>query len=1122
VVSSLCREPESAGVRTHNGTLSVSTPTARTLVAMSNAVRTRLLAVLFVDQVASTSLLQELGDIRADELRRRLEPILDDAILQHEGKIVKKTGDGRMAVFESATQAIDAGIEMHMRCVRDNWANAGSASLNIRVGVSVGDVTEENDDYHGTTVVEAARLESAATESGMLCTDLARSMVGSRSDGKFETRVAVDAKGFTEPIPAWVVTWDVERSLPQRTLPPELGAGGRFDFVGRQRELAEARRAWAGVSAGEITGILVAGEPGVGKTRLARELAIEAIDDGALVLYGRCDEGVGASFQPFANALEHFVERHTPAAGDLGRFAGELRRLVPDLHHRVSDLPGMIEADSGTEQYRLFDAVLSWLETTAGDQPVLLVVDDIHWAAEPTLHLLRHLLRRVPEAPVCILATYRDTEADGSSRLLRFLGETQRFPGTASISLRGLDGSDILALLQAAQLDLSDEASAAMLADRLQNQTAGNAFFLGEVITLLRERGLDGVGVGIPEALGEVVLDRVSRLSPTAVEMLNAISVANTDVSLDVLAIATNRSRSELIEATEEALHAGILIEVPDTPVRFRYQHDLVRSTMYETMSLGRRSQRHHDMAAAIEEVHARDLSEYLDELAYHYDRSTDPADADRAVIVAQLAGDNASNRLGFSTAVEHYENALRLMDRYGATHPDQLRGRLKLSLGVAMKRAGIRGSRAMLFEAAEIAAANDDQATIVSAALANTRGFFSSAGRTDNDRVRLLEMALEAVDPDDSAHTAKLLANLSVELTFGDDHERRQALSDESLAMAERLDDEFCLAHVINQRIGVLWSARGLPERLRLCERLQTITAHLGSPQWQYTAASSQFQAAMESGDLELADRCLAQMGSTLDELRQPLLKAYLLMRESVRAIVGGDLARGEELATECFELGQASGQPDALTFYFGQLVNLRFHQGRMGELEAIIAQESASNPGLPSLQSALALLYCEVGKLDKAREPFEDLADRHHELLHDLSWLVMTTLLADACFQLGDANRAARLHTALEPYRDQCVDNATNWFGSVGHYLALLEHTMGHFVEADASFAAAVQWHTRMPAPALLARTQIDWATSLLDRPEPDTDRADELITASTKVAERLGLGNVSARAEKLLAVR
>jgi class 3 adenylate cyclase len=1090
---------------------------------MANAVRTRLLAVLFVDQVASTSLLQELGDLGADELRRRLEPILDEAIVEHDGKVVKTTGDGRMAVFESASEAIDAGIAMHKRCDRSNRANSGSAPLKIRVGVSVGDVTEENDDYHGTAVVEAARLESAAIESGMLCTDMARSLGGNRSGGRFETRVEVDAKGFNEPIAAWIVTWDVEPPAPLRTLPPELGAGGRFDFVGRERELVDARRAWAGVRAGSITGVLIAGEPGVGKTRLARELAIEAIDDGALVLYGRCDEGVGAPFQPFANALEHFVERYSPAVGDLGRFAGELRRLVPDLDHRVGGLPGMIEADSNTEQYRLFDAVLSWLETTATEQPVLLVVDDIHWAAEPTLHMLRHLLRRAPEAPVCILATYRDTEADGSSRLLRFLGETQRFPGTASINLSGLDGSDILALLRSAELGLSDdEASAATLADRLQNQTAGNAFFLGEVITLLRERGPDGADAGVPEALGEVVLDRVSRLTPTTVEMLNAISVANTDVSLDVLAIATSRSRSELVDATEEALHAGILVEVPGAPVRFRFQHDLVRSTMYETMSLGRRSQRHHDMAIAIEEVHARDLSDYLDELAYHYDRSTDPADADRAVIVAQLAGDNASRRLGFSTAVEHYENALRLMDRYGATHPEELRGRLKLNLGVAMKRAGVRGSRAMLFEAAAIAAANDDPATIVNAALANTRGFFSSAGRTDHDRVKLIEMALEAVDPNDSAHTAKLLANLSVELTFGDDHERRQALSDESVAMAERLDDQFCLAHVINQRIGVLWSARGLPERLRLCERLQDITARLDSPQWRYTAASSQFQAAMEAGDLDLADRCIAEMRSTLGEARQPVLEAYLLLRESVRAIVGGDLARGEELATECFELGQASGQPDALTFYFSQLVNLRFHQGRLAELEAIIAQESAANPGLPALQSALALLYCEVGALDKAREPFEDLADRHHELLHDLSWLVMTTLLADACFQLDDADRAARLHTLLEPYRNQCVDNATNWFGSVGHYLALLEHTMGRFDEADASFEAAVEWHARMPAPALLARTQIDWATSLLRRPDPNLDRADELIAAATTAAEQLGLGNVLVRAATLRELR
>ena len=188
------------------------------------------------------------------------------------------------------------------------------------------------------------------------------------------------------------------------------------------------------------------------------------------------------------------------------------------------------------------------------------------------------------------------------------------------------------------------------------------------------------------------------------------------------------------------------------------------------------------------------------------------------------------------------------------------------------------------------------------------------------------------------------------------------------------------------------------------------------------------------------------------------------------------------------------------------------------MDELEAIVAQEVGSNPGIPSLQAALAVLYCELGDFDKARTPFVELTDRFDALHHDLSWLVMTVLLADACFQLDDADRAAVLHAALTPFRGQCADNATNWFGSVGHHLALLEHTLGRYADADASFEAAVAWHEQMPAPAMLARTQLDWATSLLRRPTPDRLRADALLTSLLPEAQRMGLGNITRRAVEL----
>ncbi len=1091
--------------------------------------QTQLLAILFVDQADSGRHIADLGEVAAGELGEQVQTILRGVVESHEGRVVKHLGGGLMAAFSGTSQALDSAIVMHQKLASAARIGDVSIAVSAKIGISAGDVTVSDGDCHGTAVVEAARLQSASPANGILCTGLTKLLSGGRSSAVFAAAEPVDAKGFDEPILAWSIGWE-EAEHTGFAIPEGLGAGGRFGFVGRSEALGAARKLWESSLDGAVTGALIAGEPGVGKSRLARELGLEMVAAGALVLYGRCDEGLGVPFQPFVKALDSYVDAINGSdrpdgpvgVSDLGRFAGDLRRLSPELGDLVAGLPEALEADSDTEKYRLFDAVLSWLETAASSAPVVVVVDDFQWAAAPTLQLMRHILRSGSAARICVVGTYRDTEADNSEALTSFLADTSRILSVGTVTLQGLDRDGIRALLDVASVidDLGlDENSADNLALRLLEQTAGNPFFLGELVAVVEESGIDGLDRSQTSALSEVVLDRIARLDPLASEILSLASTAGSSTGLDVIAVGLGLSRADVLDAIDQTLHAGLLVESTEPPIRYRFQHDLVRATVYEQMSLGRRSQRHHDVAKAIETVHSRDLDKHYDDLAFHYQRSQDPGDVDRAVEVCQLAGDSAVRGLAFDVAVNHYAAALEAFDHYGCTLPLETKGRLMLSLGVAKRKAGQRGARRLLLEAADEAASHGDDETVVHAALANSRGFFSSAGQTDTGRVRLLEMAIEAIDPQDSSHRARLLANLSVELTFGTELERRQALSDESLAMAERLAHPATMAHILNQRIGFFWSARGLPQRLELCERLRTVAYELELRQWTFSAASSQFQAAMEAGDLALADRCVNEMVRDAEELRQPVVESYLRMRQSVRSIVKGDLEEGERLAYLCYQLAESAGQPDALTFYAGQLFNLRFHQGRLGELEELFADAAANQAGIPAMQAALAVIYCETDQPEKAEPVYGELADRSGELLHDLSWLLTTSLLAESCWQLGDTPRSQALHEDLKAFRGQCVDNATNWFGSVSRYLGMLEHVLGSHDEADRSFAEAHDWHAAMPAPALLARTRLDWGRSLLERPEPEVAKATELLTLARSEAQRMGLGTIERRCGELL---
>lgn len=1081
--------------------------------------QTRLLAVLFVDQVGSTAQMRELGDLQANEVRRRVSAELETSVADHGGTVIKRMGDGLMSVFEGASLALDAGTAMLRRVSRLNRRALMPSAVDIRIGVSVGDVTVEQEDCHGSPVVEAARLEAAATAGGMLCTSLTRALAGNRTAAVFVEQCEVEAKGFDAPIDAWsVAPKAADKETEGYSLPSQLGAGGRWAFVGREPELEIAGRVWSSVISGDSAGMLIAGEAGAGKTRLARELALQVIAGGGQVLYGRCEEGIGVPFQAIVESLQQFVAAAGPELTSdlLGDHPGELSRLAPELRQLVPNLPAPIDADAETERYRLFDAVLSWLESCSTDAPVLVVVDDLQWAEPQTLLLLRHLFRRSSAASFCIVATYRDTAADSSDALARFLTDVRREHLATSLTLTGLDPASISQLL----LPVIGSDGDAKLADRIASRTAGNPLFVSEVLAAVAEQGPGAVDAAITSAVSGLVVDRVKRLSPVAMEVLDLLSAGGTALSLGVLEVVFGQDRDTLINAVEEILGSGLVVESAATPISYRFHHDLVRSAVYNSKSLTTRAQIHERLLDAIETVYASDTDVVIDDLAYHYTRCDDPKLVDKTIEVCERAGDRAEQRLGFARAVTHFETALEFMDRAGCTQPPSQRGHLLLRIGSARRRAGQSGARLALLAAADVAAEHDDTDTLVRAALINSRGFFSTVGSVDNERVRRLDAALEAVGSADSANRSRLLANLAIELTFDPTADvRRNDLATEAIEVAERLGDGSVLAHALHGRIGTLWNAPGLAARRQLAARLRMVAAGGDVVQWKFNAAQGQFQAAMESGDLALADQCVNEMSELHRELRQPLIESYVRLRQAMRATVAGELDSGERLAHECLALGRAADQPDAMAFFVGQMISVRYHQGRMDEVLSLLVEVAEANPGLPSATAALALTYCETDRLDLAAPIYYPLVERVDDLDCDLGWLLAVAFLAETCWNLNDVTNAAKLLDHLLPYRDQFVDNATVWHGSVHRFIGLLHDLLGNDDAADTAFGAACDLHRDLPAPAMLARTQLQWALCLTKRPNADP-RAATLFERCLAGADRMGMERVRSLATAGLA--
>jgi tetratricopeptide (TPR) repeat protein len=902
-------------------------------------------------------------------------------------------------------------------------------------------------------------------------------------------------------------------------------------FVGRDGELERLRQLWKEAVAGERRLGLLGGEPGIGKTRLAAELASGLHAEGAVVLAGRCDEDLGVPYQPFVEALRHYVTH--AGAPRLGRHGGELIRLVPEVAQIVPRLGEPLRSDPETERYRLFDAVTAWLGDVSAETPVLLVLDDLQWAAKPTLLLLRHVLRSSESLRLLVLVTYRDTDVGRTHPLGELLSDVRRVVGWERIPLAGIDVPGVAAYLeQVAGHDLDEEGEE--LARVLWRETEGNPFFVAEVLRHFAESGAlerrDGRwglsatidDLGIPEGVRDVIGRRLSRLSEEANRVLACAAVIGLEFEPSLIQTAGAFPEDVVLCALEEAVATRLVIDVPGPAPRNRFSHALVRATLYDELTAARRVSLHRRVAEAIETAHGGALDDHLPALAHHWARAAAPtAETSRAVDYAIRAGRRALAQLAYDEAASYYRQALELRAASPRPVEDHEHLELLIALGDALRRAGDPVSREVLLEAVRLAQAAGDSDALARAALANTRtSYYSSSGIVDEDRVAGIEAALTAIGDTDTAVRARLMASLSVELVFTPQRERRVRLSDEALRIARLVDDPATLAHVLTTRFFAVYAPRTLVERQAVTGELLIVAKELGDPLVEFVAHWVRVRVDTEAGDMSAAAGHLQRAEALAVDLGQPTLRWMAGWAGVGPALLAGRFEDADRRAQVVYELGRASGQPDAEVYLMVHQFVVRFEQARLAEMEPVLRELEARLPGVPGALLLLAECYCETGRPDEARPILERLAAQFFALPEDPTWHWLLLVAADVARQLHHDAAAAVLFDLLAPYATMFSATGGTTFGCTDYYLAMLATTLGRFDDADARFASVSAVYEWIGAPSWLGYTRIEWARMLLARRGPgDTAGAEDLLGQALTSAEQLGLPNVERRARALL---
>jgi DNA-binding SARP family transcriptional activator len=894
-------------------------------------------------------------------------------------------------------------------------------------------------------------------------------------------------------------------------LPRQLRRSAEGPFVGRDEELSLLQARWSLSLTGARQLVVLTGEPGVGKTRLAAEWARRAQALGAQVLYGRCDPVAASPYQPLLSVLEPFRSSSEALAVELST-----RRRAP--------------RDAETARAELFDAVVELVAAIADRRALLLVLEDMHWADRSSLALLSHLVSALQHAPLLLLATCRDEPSHRNEQLSRTLAQLRGEPSVTEHALGGLSEAQVGALLAESRL-LNDPAAAARLARELHGVSAGNPLFVRQMLAHLASSGTsadassvsvsgfalrqDGEHVdarvagepyGPPAAMRDVIARRLAQLPQQALPVLRLAAVIGPEFELRLLELAGAGGR--LLDGLEAAERARLVALVGE-PARERYAfaHELIRVALLESIGAARRARLHERVAAALERDHSDGAPSIV--LARHYAAAARPGFVAKAGVYAIAAAREALDQFAFHEAAEIASRGIDCLALDESAHAP-LRCELQLLLGRAcMQDRDVQGGKLAAQRAGQLARELGDRVLLIRAAVVGS--YLNVFGEEDEPTARLCADAADVLGDGEDAAAAEVYAGWADYIASSEcAADRAEPVSTLALAAARRSGSPAALSRALFIHGEVLGCGERIDERERLAQALLRHGARELDVRAQANGLHQLALVQLERAELERFDATFARLQKLCERAHWWFLDMFCVLWRGMRAMLADELSAVEPLTEEL--LSHAGGSADVTNLYLGQLFTLRREQRRSGELLPALDEAVRLNPGVSAFRCALAIALSEAGDSERARAELSLLiADDFALIGRDMTWSTHVASIAEVAASVRDRHAAAIVWPRLLPYGGTLLVGSKGMasYGAADRLIGWLAATLGDFEESERRFDAAVRLERRIGSRLLVARTKESWASALrLRGGVKDARRATRLRKEALETLAGLGV--------------